>query len=192
MTPGGGHIADWGILATTMEQDPLHIYGPNGHAVAVILGQAAEMTLSQVAAAAKASDSATGHLGRNKRWRNAGRAAQGAAESRSRTGSLEAARDDAMDAVVKAVQRIVVAAGKSDAHVAACWDDFLAAVSNASPRTRTRAYRELQRALIRSIGRKAAKTVPLASGAASSAAQVAVVWDLADAEVNSPWRIETY
>lgn len=180
-TPGWwSSTSDYGILVTSMEQDPFHIYGQNGQAVAVILGQAAEMTLSQIAAMAKASDTTAGYLARNKSWRKAGRAAQGAAKNRSHTRSLEAAKNDAMDAVVKAIQRIVVADGKSDADIAARWGDFLAAVANANPRVRTRAFRKFQKTLIHSIGLKASKAVPLASGAASSAAQVAVVWDLAN------------
>jgi hypothetical protein len=169
----------WGILVTSMEQDSFHIYGPNGHAVAVILSQAAEMTLSQIAAIAKTSDSTTGYFGRNARWRNAGRAAQGAAETNSRTGFLSAAKDAAMDSVIKAVERIVVSENKSAAGISDCWRDYLAAISIKNPRARARAYRNLQKALIHSIGFKAAKAVPVASGAASSAAQVAVAWDLA-------------
>ena len=163
-----------------MEQDPFFTYGPNGRAVAVILAQCAEMTLGQVAAAAKANDSTTGYLGISRSWRDATRAAQGAAESHSRTKFLTVAKDAAMDSVMRAVQRIVASNGKSDTGIAESWQNFLSAIAaDANPRGRQRAYRNLQRALSGAVGSKAAKTVPLASGAASTAAQVAVVWDLA-------------
>jgi hypothetical protein len=85
-----------------------------------------------------------------------------------------------MDTVIKAVERIVVSENKSAAGILDCWRDYHAAISIENPRTRTRtrAYRKLQKALIHSIGFKTAKTAPAASGAASSAAQAAAVWDL--------------
>jgi hypothetical protein len=163
-----------------MEQDPLFIYGPNGHDVAVILSQAEQMTLDQIAATARANDSSTGYLGIKKSWLHAGRALQGAAERHSRTKPLKAAKDDAMDSVIRAIQRILLSDNKSDADIATCWQEYLAAIASVNPRARKGAYRKLQRTLIHSVGLKAAKTVPIASGAASSAAQAAVVWDLAN------------
>jgi hypothetical protein len=163
-----------------MEQDPFHTYGPNGDAVALILSQAAGMTLSQMATTARASDSTTGYLGVKRSWHNAGSALQDAAERHSRTRFLTAAKDDVMDTVIKAVQRIVVSDNKSAAGISDCWRDYLAAVAIAHPTPRRRAYRNLQKALTQGIGFKAAKIVPVASGAASSAAQVAVMWDLAN------------
>jgi hypothetical protein len=162
-----------------MEQDPFFNYGPNGRAVAVILAQCAEMTLVQVAAAAKANDSVTGYLGISRSWRDATRAAQLAAEGHPRTRFLTAAKDAAMNGVMRAVQRIVASNGKSDAGIGENWQDYLSATAEPDPRRRQRAYRNLQRALNGAIGSKAAKSVPVASGAASTAAQVAVVWDLA-------------
>jgi hypothetical protein len=164
----------------TMEQDPFHMYGPNGSAVATILGQAAEMTLGQIVATAKASDSTTGYLALKKSWREAGSAVQVAAGEHSRSGFLSEATDDAMDAVIQAVQKIVVSQNKSDAELSDRWRDYLAAIATSSPRTRMKAYRKVQKSLIHGIGLKAAKSVPIASGAASTAARVAVVWDLAN------------
>jgi hypothetical protein len=163
-----------------MEQDPFFIYGPNGHAVAVILGQAAQMTTGQIATMAKASDSTTGYLGLKKGWLDAGRAAQGVAEKHSRTRAFTTAKDVAMDSVIKAVQKIVASDNKSEADIADCWRSYLAATTTTNPRPRRKAYRNLQRALTSAVGSTVARAVPVASGAASSAAQVAVVWDLAN------------
>jgi hypothetical protein len=161
-----------------MEQDPFFTYGPNGRAVAAILSQAAEMTLDQIGTVAKSSDSTTGYLGANRSWVNAGKAMQQAAESHSRTRALTTAKDAAMVSVITAVQRSVVSNEKSDADIAECWRDYLAAAEGANPRRRLRAYRRLQKALSDTIGSKMAKAVPVASGTASTAAQVAAVWDL--------------
>jgi len=161
-----------------MEQDPF-TYGPNGPAVVAIMNQAAGMTPDQMAATAKTSGAATGYLGIRKSWVNARKAMQDVAETHSRTRALIAAKDAGMDSVMRAVQIIVASNGKSGAGIAEGWQDFLAAIADANPRRRQRAYRKLQKALRDTVGSKVAKTVPVASGAASTAAQVAVVWDLA-------------
>ena len=163
-----------------MEQDPFFIYGPNGRAVAVILDQAAEMSLDQIAATAKSSESTTGYLGLRRSWRSASRALQEAAARHSRTTALSTAKDDAMNRVIEAVRRIVLSNQKSDEQIAECWQDYLGTIAKADPRPRRRAYRKLQRALSEGIGSASARSVPLASGAASTATQVAVVWDLAN------------
>jgi hypothetical protein len=162
-----------------MEPDPFYIYGPNGRAVGLILDQAAEMTLDQMAATAKAMNSTTGYLAWKRSWRKAGRAVQSATKAHSRTSAAVRAKDDAMDSVIRAARRIAVSNQKSDAQIAACWQEYRTAITDAKPRLRQKAYRKLMRALADAIGSTPAKSLPLASGAASTAAQVAVVWDLA-------------
>jgi NADH:ubiquinone oxidoreductase subunit len=162
-----------------MEQDPFFTYGPNGPAVVAVMNQAAEMTPDQMAATAKTSGGAIGYLGIRKSLVNAQKAMQDVAETHSRTRALVAAKDAGMDSVMRAVKVNVASNGKSDAGIAEGWQDFLAAIADANPRRRQRAYRKLQKPLRDTIGSKVAKAVPVASGAASMAVQVAVVWDLA-------------
>jgi hypothetical protein len=164
-----------------MEQDPFFVYGPNGPAVAAVLNLAAEMTPKQMSVAAKSSSVVTGYLGRNKSWLNALKAMRDVAETHSRTTPLRAAKDAGMNSVMDAIQRTVVSSGKSDAGIARGWQDYLTAIEEQNPRRRQRAYRKLQKALRSTVGLKVARTVPVASGVASTAAQVAVVWDLVSA-----------
>jgi hypothetical protein len=83
-----------------------------------------------------------------------------------------------MDCVITAVQRVATADGKSSERIADNWRVYRLAVADGSARRRQRAFRKLQRVLIRTVDLKYAKRVPVASGAVSIAVRVAVIWDL--------------
>lgn len=173
-----GQATECGILSTVTDGDELSKYGPNGQAVAAILSRAATMTLAEMATVAASSGSVTGYLGRNRDWVSAQSAARGVAEAHSRTTAAEAAVDAAMDCVIAAIQRVVAADGKDSDVIADAWRKYRAALADDSPKRRHSALRKLQTALRHTVGLKSAKTVPIASGAASTAALVVGLWDL--------------
>jgi hypothetical protein len=168
------------MLSITMHDEDLSKFGPNGRSVSAILNQAAAMSLDEMAALAASNDSMTGYFGRRKAWLEAQNAAQGVARSNSRLAIAASASDRAMDCVISATQRLAAANGKDADRIADSWRRYRSAVADGGVRRRRRAFSKFQRVLRRTIGLKFARQVPVASGAVSSAVQVAVIWDLAN------------
>ena len=85
-----------------------------------------------------------------------------------------------MDCVIGATQRIAASNGKDVDRIAKRWLLYRSAVVDGGVWRRNGAMSKLQRVLIRMIGLKYARRVPVASGAVASAVRVAVIWDLAN------------
>jgi hypothetical protein len=162
-----------------MQYEDLSKFGPNGRSVSTILNQAAAMSPDEMVALAASNDSMTGNFGRRKAWLEAQNAAQGAARTHSRQAMAASASDGAMDCVIRATQRLAAANGKDGDRIADSWRRYRSAVADGGARRRRRAFNKLQRVLMRTIGLKYSRRVPVASGAVSSAVEVAVIWDLA-------------
>jgi hypothetical protein len=163
-----------------MHEEDRSNFGPNGRSVVSILNQAATMSLQEIAALAASDDSMTGYFGRKKAWLVAQHAAQNVTLMHSRLAATTSASDAAMDCVIGATQRIAASNGKDVDRIAKRWLLYRSAVVDGGVWRRNRAMSKLQRVLIRMIGLKYARRVPVASGAVASAVRVAVIWDLAN------------